>query len=61
VEAAADAVHIAVAVVNGMHYLFTWNCTHIANAATRGKIECPCRGVGLQPPIICMPEKLTEE
>jgi hypothetical protein len=28
-RAAADAVHIALAVVNGMDYLLTWNCTHI--------------------------------
>ena len=58
---AIDAVHIAVAVVNGMHYLLTWNCAHIANAALRGKIEETCRGVGLLPPIICTPEELMEE
>lgn len=28
--AAVDALHIAIAAVNGMHYLLTWNCTHIA-------------------------------
>ncbi len=58
---AIDAVHIAVAVANGMHYLLTWNCAHIANAALRGKIEDTCRGVGLVPPIICTPEELMEE
>ena len=58
---AIDAVHIAVAVVNGMHYLLTWNCAHIANAALRGKIEDTCRGVGLAPPVICTPEELMEE
>ena len=58
---AIDAVHIAVAVVNGMHYLLTWNCAHIANAALRGKIEDTCRDVGLLPPIICTPEELMEE
>jgi len=58
---AIDAVHIAVAVINGMHYLLTWNCAHIANAALRGKIEETCRGVGLVPPIICTPEELMEE
>jgi len=60
-KAAVDAVHIAVAVVNGMDYLLTWNCTHIANAAIRGKIERTCRDMGLEPPIICTPEELTEE
>ena len=26
--AVVDALHIAIAAVNGMHYLLTWNCTH---------------------------------
>ncbi len=38
-KAAIDALHIAVAVLSGMDYLLTWNCTHIANAAIRGRIE----------------------
>lgn len=59
-KAAIDAVHIAVAVVHGMDYLVTWNCTHIANAAIRGKIEFVCRDAGLEPPIICTPEELME-
>jgi hypothetical protein len=29
--AADDALHIAVATVNEMDYLLTWNCRHIAN------------------------------
>ena len=42
-KAMIDAVHIAVAAVNRVDYLLTWNCTHIANAAIRGKIEQVCR------------------
>jgi len=57
-KAELDAVHIAVSVLNGMDYLLTWNCTHIANAALRGKIEQTCRDEGLQAPIICTPEEL---
>jgi predicted nucleic acid-binding protein len=34
-KAAIDAVHVAVAVVNGMDYLVTWNCAHIATAGRR--------------------------
>jgi predicted nucleic acid-binding protein len=60
-KAAVDAVHIAAAVVHGMDYLLTWNCTHIANAAVRSKIESRCRDLGLQPPIICTPEELMKE
>ena len=60
-KAEVDAVHIAVAVVNGMDFLLTWNCAHIANAAIRGKIEETCRDMGFEPPIICTPEELMEE
>jgi hypothetical protein len=59
-RAALDAVHIAVAVVNGMDYLLTWNCAHIANAAVRGKIEQACRDARLNPVVICTPEELME-
>jgi len=60
-KAALDAVHIALAVVHGMDYLLTWNCTHIANAALRSKIETACRAKGYQVPVICTPEELLEE
>ena len=60
-RAAADALHIAIAVVNGMDYLLTWNCTHIANAALRNRIETVCRSKGFEVPIICTPEELLEE
>ena len=45
-NAVVDALHIAIAAVNGMHYLLTWNCTHIANAAIRSDIEDVCRAHG---------------
>ena len=35
VKATEDAVHIAIAVTNGVEYLVTWNCRHIANAVIR--------------------------
>jgi predicted nucleic acid-binding protein len=41
-KAAEDALHISVAVVNGIDYLVTWNCKHIANAKMRSKIERVC-------------------
>ncbi len=55
-----DAFHIAVAAVNGMDYLLTWNCKHIANAAMRPKIEEICRNHGFEPPTICTPQELME-
>jgi len=56
-----DALHVAAAAVQGIDYLLTWNCKHIANAATRGIIEETCRGAGYEPPTICTPEELTED
>ena len=55
-----DALHVAIAPVKGFEYLLTWNCTHIANAHTRPKIEATCRALGYEPPIICTPQELTE-
>ena len=57
-RSAADAVHIALSVVNGMDFLLTWNCTHIANAAFRPAIESVCRSLGYEVPVICTPEEL---
>ena len=59
-KAEADAYHVAVAAVNGTEYLLTWNCTHIANAHTRPKIEATCRSMGYEPPVICTPSELME-
>ena len=56
-----DAYHIAIAAVNGMDYLLTWNCTHIANAAMRSDIEAVCRTHGYEPPTICTPQELMED
>ncbi len=41
-QAAIDALHIAIAAVNGMEYLLTWNCADIANAVMRPRIEGVC-------------------
>lgn len=58
--AAIDALRIAVATINGMDYLLTWNLKHIANAAMRNAISEACRQHGYEPPIICTPEELME-
>jgi predicted nucleic acid-binding protein len=59
--AAEDALHIAVAATNGIEYLLTWNCKHIANATMRTNIEGVCREAGYEPPVICTPEELGNE
>lgn len=60
-NAEVDALHIAMATVHGIEYLLTWNCTHIANARMRNRIEALCRGAGFEPPILCTPEELPDE
>ena len=54
-----DALHVGVAADNGMDFLLTWNCRHLANAMLRDRIEEVCEQAGLRPPKICTPEELT--
>lgn len=60
-SAVEDALHVAIATLNGMDYLLTWNFKHLANAAIRHKIEEVCWQAGYEPPIICTPPELLEE
>jgi hypothetical protein len=60
-KARLDALHVAMATVHGMDFLLTWNCKHIANAATRSTIEDLCRAAGFEPPIICTPLELPKD
>ena len=57
-KANADALHIAICAVNGIDYLLTWNCTHLANAAMIPRVNNICRAAGFEPPYICTPEEL---
>jgi len=57
-KASDDAVHIALATVNGLDYLLTWNCKHIANAQIRKKLLEVCLDFGYVLPIICTPYEL---
>jgi hypothetical protein len=55
-----DAAHIAVAAVNGVEYLATWNFRHILNPATQHLIDAVCRDAGYEPATVCTPEQLLE-
>ncbi len=59
-KAVEDAVHIALAATSNVDFLITWNFRHIANAATRTKIEQTCQKAGYDVLIICSPNALTE-
>ena len=56
-----DALHIAVAAINKMDFLVTWNCKHIANAVTMPKIYKVCQSAGHTCPLICTPEQMKGE
>lgn len=53
-----DALHIAVATLNGMEFLLTWNFSHINNAFKRSRIIKAIEDHGLVAPEICSPEEL---
>ncbi len=57
-KATIDAFHIAFSASHGLQYLLTWNCTHIANATLRSRIEKTCRSFGFEPPLIVTPIEL---
>ena len=60
-KASVDALHVATATINGMDYLLTWNCRHIANATLRNAMAEVCRIAGYEMPIICTPLELIQE
>jgi len=55
-----DALHIAVAAVNGIEVVITWNFTHMNNAFTRKIVRRIVEGEGYGCPEICSPEELME-
>jgi predicted nucleic acid-binding protein len=55
-----DALHIAVAAVNGMDVLVTWNFAHMNNASTRIMVRQIVGDEGYLCPEICSPEELLE-
>jgi predicted nucleic acid-binding protein len=56
-----DAVHVAIAAANGIQYLLTWNCRHLANLHERARIEQICSEAGYVPPLIGTPNELLED
>ena len=56
-----DAFHVAIATTQGMDFLLTWNCRHIANAEFMDRLEAVCQEFGYQMPTLCTPEQLMGE
>jgi hypothetical protein len=55
-----DALHMAVAAVNGMDVLVTWNFAHLNNPIARMKIRQIVENNNYRCPEICSPEELLE-
>jgi len=55
-----DALHVAVATVNGIQILVTWNFAHLNNPFTRSMIRDIVEEAGYACPEICSPDELLE-
>ena len=55
-----DALHLAVAAINGMEILITWNFAHLNNPFTRGLVRQAVESEGYDCPEICSPDELLE-
>ena len=58
VNAAADAYHICAAAIHEVDFLLTWNCSHINNPHTLGRISELISYNGFKAPTITTPELL---
>lgn len=58
-DAKQEAAHVAVAAVNRVDYLATWNLRNIANPRLIPQIDKACRDRGYAPAVICTPSQLT--
>jgi len=56
-----DALHMAIASLNGMEYLVTWNCRHIAHGRIKRRLQEINGCEGMESPVICTPEELGGE
>jgi predicted nucleic acid-binding protein len=57
-KAYRDAIHLAVASLNGMDYLITWNCKHIAHGEVKKGMLRINDQRNIESPIVCTPEEL---
>lgn len=55
-----DALHIAVAAINGIAVVVTWNFAHLSNPFTRMMVRQIVENEGYVCPEICSPEEILE-
>jgi len=57
-RAQPDAAHLAIATVEKVDYLLTWNCRHLANAQILRRLEAEALRLGWKLPKVCTPPEL---
>ncbi len=57
-KALRDVFHLSYSIYYNIDYLLTWNCTHIANAHFKRKLDEITLKYGLFNPVICTPDEL---
>ena len=57
-RADSDALHVALAAVQGLDYLLTWNFRHLDNAEAKPIMRGVCEARGYVVPEICTPQEL---
>ncbi len=57
-KAAEDALHLAVATVQKIDFLLTWNYRHLANAEMMDTVTRLAAAMGYRVPVVCTPEEL---
>ncbi len=57
-KAKLDVFHIAIATLNEMDYILSWNMSHIVNPRLFKKIKKVNDEFGIKTPLICTPEML---
>lgn len=60
-KALGDSLHAAIAAVNDLDYLLTWNYRHLDNAEMKPLIRSVCAIHGFTCPEICTPQELMGE
>ena len=56
-----DCAHVAIAAINHLEYLATWNCKHLANPQIIPKVARACAREGFRCPEICTPLVILEQ
>ncbi len=60
-KAAVDAAPMAIAAIEGIDYLLTWNCKHIANIEIARALRNVIESEGYEAPLICTPLEILGE